>query len=115
MKSERFDFQLVVRFFFSLCRFKSALELLEVPYNLQIIVFRQTELVNFGDQCRDGTGEGLECCSFPVFLAIVVASSTMALSNMATLDAIEPYRVILVRGESIVFMLLKEYVIHCSI
>jgi hypothetical protein len=55
-----------------------------------IIVFRQTELVNFGAQCRDGTGEGLDCCSFPVFLAIVVASSSVALSNMATLEALEP-------------------------
>jgi hypothetical protein len=89
-RTERFDFQLVARVFFSLWRFKSALELLEVPSNLQIIVFRQTELVNVGAQCRDGTGEGLDCCSFPVFLAIVVASSTMALSNMATIQAIEP-------------------------
>jgi hypothetical protein len=53
-----------------------------------IIVIRQTELINFGAQCRDGTGEVLYCCYFPVVLAIGVASSSEFISNMATLEAL---------------------------
>jgi hypothetical protein len=55
-----------------------------------IIIIRKTELVNFGAQCRYGTGEVIECCYFPVALDIVGVSSCVARSNMATLEEIDP-------------------------
>jgi hypothetical protein len=80
-----------------------------------IIIIRQTELINLGTQCRDGAGERFGCSSLPSVLSIAIAISSMALSNMASLEAIEPYRILLIRCESMIFILLKESVIYCSV
>jgi hypothetical protein len=86
VKAERFAFQLLQRFFFLFCRVKAALERLEVPSSSsEDSSSSSSGKLNF----RYGTGERLDCCSFPVVLAIVVASSSVALSNMDTLEALE--------------------------
>jgi hypothetical protein len=50
----------------------------------------QTELVNFGAQCRDGAGERFDCSSLSAALSIAITISSMALYNMATLEALDP-------------------------
>jgi hypothetical protein len=57
---------------------------------LIIIIMGQTEPVNFGCQCRNGTGERFYCRSLPTVISIVIAISSMAFSNMVTLEALEP-------------------------
>jgi hypothetical protein len=52
---------------------------------------------------------------FPLFFPLLLPFPVWPFYNMATLEALEPYHILLIRGESIVFMLLKEPVIHCSV
>jgi hypothetical protein len=48
-------------------------------------------------------------------LPIVIYTSTLVISNMAALQALQVKSVLLFRGQSMIFMLFKETVINCSV
>jgi hypothetical protein len=121
VKGERFAFQLVARFFFLLCRVKSELERLELPssssedssssslssgeLNLSMLVLNAAM-----ERVSD-----LIVTDFPLLLPLLLPAPVWFFPKMATLEALKPQCVLLVRGEGIIIILVEESVIHIGI